>query len=105
LIAEGRVEDFFLKVWKRYGSSALLVAVVVVSILSLSQVQASLFTEWTIPTSASGPEGIFVDGGLVYFTEASGNKIGRLDPSTGVFTEWTIPTSSSEPNAIFVSGA
>ena len=103
-IAEARVEGLFLKVWRRYGSSALLVAVVVVSILSLSQVQASLFTEWTIPTIGSDPSGIFVDGGLVYFTEYSGNKIGRLDPSTGVFNEWALPTSGSGPEGIFVSG-
>jgi hypothetical protein len=59
---------------RRYVSSTLLVAVVVVSILSLSRVQASLFTEWAVPTSGSVPNGIFVDGGLVYFTEFNANR-------------------------------
>jgi hypothetical protein len=43
-------------------------------------------------------------GGLVYFIEFAGNKIGRLDSSTGVFTEWTIPTNGSDPLGISVSG-
>jgi virginiamycin B lyase len=33
----------------------------------------------------------------VYFTEAAGNKIGRLNPSTHSITEWTLPTANSGP--------
>ncbi len=72
---------------RRYVSSALLVAVIAASILSLSQVEASTINEWTIPTASSSPLGVFVDGGFVYFTEVDGNKVGRLDPATGVFNE------------------
>lgn len=64
---------------RRYVSSVLLVSVVAASILSLGQVEASTITEWTVPTVGSGPWGVFVSGdGSVYFTEANGNKIGRL---------------------------
>jgi streptogramin lyase len=45
-----------------------------------------------------------VSGGLVYFAEELGNKIGRLSPSSGEFKEWTIPTASSRPMALLVSG-
>ncbi len=38
------------------------------------------FAEWTVPTSYSLPYDIAVSsGGLVYFTESGGHKIGRLD--------------------------
>ena len=36
-------------------------------------------SEWTVPTASSIPEGVAADSsGNVYFTENSGNKIGRL---------------------------
>ena len=35
--------------------------------------------------------------GNIYFTESSGNKIGRLVPSTNTITEWNIPTDNSGP--------
>jgi virginiamycin B lyase len=38
------------------------------------------------------------DGNL-WFTEWSGNKIGRITPS-GTVTEFTIPTAASSPNGI-----
>jgi hypothetical protein len=64
-----------------------------------------VFTEWTIPTSSSGSNDVTVSSGLVYFTEYSGNKIGRLDPYTGMFTEWSVPTASSAPSSIYVFGS
>ena len=58
-------------------------------------------TEWTIPTVSSAPYGISNDAsGNVYFAESSGNKVGRLVPSTNVITEWTVPTVSSSPFGI-----
>ena len=87
----------------KYALSALLFAVAILCLLSVSQVEAAIFTEWTIPTANSEPErGIFVSGGLVYFDENVGNKIGRLDPASGVFTEWTVPTASSQPIGVAV---
>ncbi len=89
----------------RHLRNTTILTVIVLSILLLSpQLYASTITEWTIPTSNSQPYGIVVAGGLLYFTEWNGNKIGRLDPSTGVFTEWTVPTSSSSPIGIAVAG-
>jgi streptogramin lyase len=46
------------------------------------------FREWNIPTANSIPIDIAVYEGQVYFTEYRGNKIGRLDPSSGTITEW-----------------
>jgi len=63
---------------RRYVSSALLVAVVAVSILSLSQVEAATITEWTIPTAYSYPYDVFVDGDLVYFTAYFFDRVGVL---------------------------
>ncbi len=37
-------------------------------------------------------------------SEYLGNKIGCLNPSTGVFNEWTVPTANSQPRGICVSG-
>lgn len=87
---------------RRYACSSLLVVVVVLSILSLTQVEAATFTEWTIPTPNSLPSGLVVFGGLVYFTETNGQKIGRLDPGTGVFTEWS--KSNADPVCVVVDG-
>jgi streptogramin lyase len=57
----------------------------------------SPFVEWTIPTSASGPEGIAVgsDGNL-WFVEQNGNALGGVSMN-GAFTEVAIPTASSQP--------
>jgi streptogramin lyase len=51
----------------------------------------------TITSTAHGPEGIATgpDGNL-WFTEPSGNAIGRITP-TGTITEFPLPTPSSNP--------
>jgi len=75
----------------RHLGTVLLLCALVFSILGEHlKVEGSTVTEWTIPTASSEPLGIYVYGGYVYFTEYSGNKIARLDPTTGVFTEWPI---------------
>ena len=65
-------------------------------------VEDEVFTEFTIPTSGSTPQGIVTgpDGNL-WFTEYSGNKIGRIT-RTGVITEFSVPTASSGPWHIVV---
>jgi streptogramin lyase/type II secretory pathway pseudopilin PulG len=57
-------------------------------------------TEFLIPTAISGPIGITVgpDGNL-WFTEDTGNKIGRITTG-GTITEFTVPTGSSSPYGI-----
>jgi streptogramin lyase len=48
-------------------------------------------TEFPVPTAGSGPEAITTgpDGNL-WFTEAAGNRIGRITPA-GVITEFPLP--------------
>src|SRR5947199_7105244 len=66
-------------------------------------VYGQTFSEYPIPTSASVPTEIVVGpDGALWFTEFSGNKIGRVT-TAGVFTEFTVPTASSQPRGI-VSG-
>src|SRR5712692_6110866 len=59
-----------------------------------------VITEFAVPTAASQPALIAAgpDGNL-WFTEGSGNKIGRITPA-GVITEFPIPTAASRPNKI-----
>jgi streptogramin lyase len=67
----------------------------------------SPFTYYLLPTPASGP--IHLDTELdavgapeYFFSEALGNRIGLLDPTTETFTEWTIPTPSSTPRGVSI---
>jgi virginiamycin B lyase len=58
---------------------------------------AQSITEYPIPTSASGPNGIAAGpDGALWFTESNANKIGRIT-TAGVITEFGIPTPSSFP--------
>ena len=63
---------------------------------------AGTVTEYTIPTTKSEPVGITSgpDGNL-WFTEAYGNKIGKITTS-GTITEYVLPTAKSEPENITV---
>jgi virginiamycin B lyase len=45
-----------------------------------------------------------ISSGKVYFAELTGNKVGRLDPSTNQITEWDVPTSGSWPREVAVYG-
>ncbi len=57
-------------------------------------------TEYAVPTDSSNPHGIAVGpDGALWFTEYSGNKIGRITTG-GVVTEYTVPTASSQPYGI-----
>jgi virginiamycin B lyase len=55
---------------------------------------AGHLAEYDIPTLDSDPRGI-VAPGLIWFTEFNGNRIGRLDTTSGTIVEFAIPT----PNA------
>ena len=63
---------------------------------------AQTITEFPIPTAGSDPRGI-ANGpdGAVWFTEFSGNKIGRITTS-GLISEFAIPTRASAPLDIAV---
>ena len=49
------------------------------------------FTQFPIPTVGADPFDVAVDGnGIVWFTEFHANRIGRLNPATGVITETVV---------------
>jgi virginiamycin B lyase len=57
-----------------------------------------VITEWTLPNPGSRPLGITAGpDGNVWFTEQAGNRIGRIDPTTGTITEFALPNPSSQP--------
>ena len=62
--------------------------------------RGQVITEFTIPTASSGPGAIAAgpDGNL-WFTENSGNQIGRIT-TAGVVTEFPVPTAASQPTSI-----
>ncbi|MBN1659273.1 MAG: hypothetical protein JXA93_12775 [Anaerolineae bacterium] len=57
------------------------------------------FVEFELPTANSFPGQLILDpqSGLIWATERDGNKLARLDPTTGEWTEWQIPTPGSQP--------
>jgi uncharacterized repeat protein (TIGR01451 family) len=65
-----------------------------------SAIASACITEYATPTTNSGPDLIAAgpDGNL-WFTESSGNNIGRIT-TAGVITEFPIPTSDSGPSGI-----
>ena len=74
-----------------------------VQVEAVSAIQKFALTEWTIPSTASGPYGVGVDtSGNVWFTENRTNKIATFNPTTNDFTEWNITTPNSQPRNIFV---
>lgn len=62
-------------------------------------------TEWTVPTPKSGPLALTLDqsGTCCWFLEYFGDKIGHLDPSSGVFQEWPIPTIRANPSGLTIT--
>lgn len=70
--------------------AVLLVGLVLVWSVLLWAETAEI-TTWTIPTPGSLPEGVAIaDDGTIYFTEYTGQKIGRLDPATNRIQERSI---------------
>ena len=71
--------------------------------LTLSAGQAApvgVVTEFRVPTPTSQPAGVVAGpDGAVWFTEFTGNKIGRITPS-GAITEFPLPTPGSGPAGI-----
>jgi virginiamycin B lyase len=60
-----------------------------------------MFPQYALP-KGSGPQTI-VSGpdGALWFTETSGDEIGRIT-TTGVITQFAVPTASSQPFGIAV---
>ena len=81
-----------------------LLLVLLPSLLALScspaPATAGTITEFPIPTASSQPEGITSGPDqALWFTEAQGNKIGRITTS-GSITEFALPTTASNPQGI-----
>jgi streptogramin lyase len=62
---------------------------------------AVTINEFPVPTTGSDPTDIASgpDGNL-WFTEALGNKIGRINPTTHAVAEFAVPTADSQPTGI-----
>jgi streptogramin lyase len=76
-----------------------------VNSLNPATLQGASLTEWTVPTSGSGPWGLALDqsGTCCWFVEYYGNKIAHFDSQANSFEEWEIPTSDSNPYSISVT--
>jgi streptogramin lyase len=59
--------------------------------------------QYALPNSGSEPYDIVYTNGFVWFTEKSGNRIGRLNVSNGQIDEFTGLTANSEPTGIDVA--
>ena len=60
--------------------------------------------EFTIPTPNAGAYDIALGGdGNVWFTEETGNKIGRIT-TEGVITDYALPTANAKPRGLTASG-
>src|SRR5437867_1841061 len=83
----------------RMGTFAVIAALAPAVLASPAQA-AKRITEFPIPSPFTGPEGI-TEGpdGNVWFTEWSGNRIGRMTLD-GTVTEWDVPTPNSYPHTI-----
>lgn len=82
------------------GLAVLIVVALVSGIIWLKLPHYSGVTEFPIPTAAVNPEGIAAGpNGNLWFTELTGNKIGRITHS-GSITEFVLPTSQSRPVGI-----
>ncbi len=77
----------------RSTAASIVIALVWTAIVS-AQMPPAPIAEFPIPTANSGPSDIALgpDGNL-WFTEAQGNRIGRITPA-GVITEFPLPDSS-----------
>src|ERR1700733_6051644 len=75
----------------------LRLLVLMLSVCAFSSAQSVTITEYPVSLGAwditTGPDG------ALWFTENSGNKIGRIT-TAGAITEYPIPTPSSQPTGI-----
>lgn len=63
----------------------------------------STFTPYDLPTPNSEPYNLAYASNTIWFTERAGNRIGRLDISTGAIQEYAVPTANSMPAGIAVA--
>jgi virginiamycin B lyase len=57
--------------------------------------------EWDVPTKGAHPHDPAVGGdGALWFTEQLQNKLGRVDPKTGIFKEYSLKIEDSGPHGL-----
>jgi len=57
--------------------------------------------EWEVPTKGAHPHDPAVGGdGALWFTEQLQNKLGRVDPKTGIFKEYALKIEDSGPHGL-----
>ncbi|MEQ1947862.1 MAG: hypothetical protein ABL995_11775 [Bryobacteraceae bacterium] len=84
---------------RRFFTSFLIVAGVT-AYSPLCSAQGLTITETPLPTASSTPSRLIAGpDGALWFTEFTGNKIGRITTS-GTITEFNVPTPSSTPTGI-----
>ncbi len=58
-------------------------------------------TEFSLPTPGSGPSTVAIaPDGAIWFTQSSGNRIGRMDPDGSNLVEFELPTPDSGPRVM-----
>ena len=85
------------RIWYTLPTTSAVGSLVVTSTVDFQTKQ------FTTPTANSEPYDIAYANGVVWFTERAGNKIGRLQISSGVIQEFAIPTANSAPTGITVA--
>ena len=75
--------------------------------LGMFDPSTNAFSEWTLPTAASGPWDVAIDhNGKIWVTEHFANKIAEFDPATQTFVkEIATPATDSNPYGITVDAA
>ena len=71
--------------------------------LTVDEQGDSQFDTFTVETTASKPYDLVLAGNSLWFTEMDGNKIARLNTTSGVIDEFAVPTAGSMPAGIDVA--
>ncbi|MBI1296812.1 hypothetical protein GC175_17805 [bacterium] len=58
------------------------------------------YTAYALPSPDSEPYRLAISSGSVWFTQRTGNRIGRISTADGSITEYEVPTLDSEPTGI-----
>jgi len=86
-----------------FFGAAVLYSVTLAAPAAGSKAQALEVTirEWSVPTSNSNPHdpGVAPDGAL-WWTGQLSNRLGRLDPATGMMREYPLKTPNTGPHGL-----
>jgi len=83
--------------------SILLAAMLVRTLSSVMLETDGKFTEFPLPNPNSGPTTVSIaSDGALWFTESSGNRIGRMNPDGSGLKEFELPHPGSAPRIITI---